>query len=83
MRNQSTVRSGVFTPEEVSAINRAYEKALAALGQDTPHGELRAGLGMHMIDIARGGELDEERLCARAVEAVRKSEGGRIVYAGF
>ena len=57
----------VFTPDRVASINRVYEKALAAIGGDAAHGDRRAALARHIMDLARGGELDEGRLRLRTL----------------
>lgn len=60
----------VFTPDRAASINRVYEKALAAIGGDTAHGDRRAALARHIMDLAREGELDEDRLRLRALNSL-------------
>jgi hypothetical protein len=70
----------VFTPEAVDVINRAYERALATIGGDRAHGNRRADLAKHIMDLARDGEHDEDKLCSRAVS--RLMNGGVSRNAG-
>ena len=60
----------VFTPDAVASINRAYEKALAAIIGLNGAQDLRVKLAEHMMAFARTGERDEDILCRRALTAV-------------
>lgn len=62
-----------FNPTEVVIINEAYRRALVMLGQDSAHGDKRADLARIVVELARSGELDIDRLCRRAATATRKA----------
>ena len=60
---------GVFEPEAVEAMAAAFERAVAELGDSTVNREFVA---LKIIGAAQAGELDPDRLCAKAVRCARK-----------
>lgn len=62
-------RPTAFTPDTVALINRAYAKACRSIAHETGR-SLYSNLGRHMVDLARSGERDEERLCSLSIMAV-------------
>jgi len=65
------VQEAAFDPEEVQAIVAAYEAALARLGlrdRSDPAAEMVA---RKIVEIARGGERDPERLSDRVVKSLQ------------
>jgi hypothetical protein len=68
---RGTVRSA-FSPEEVNAINRAYQAALRNLGEPDYHSESRAILGRYVMELAKAGETDELRLYEGALARMRR-----------
>ncbi len=71
-----TFAGTVFNPEAVATINRAYEGALASLGSGSADLERRTALAREIIQLARNGERDAERLSSLAAAAIRR--GGQM-----
>ncbi len=64
----SDIIPGVFEPEAVEAMGRAFDMAVAELGSTVN----REFVALKIIDAAQTGELDPGRLCAKAVRFARK-----------
>ena len=64
------LRDTSFGPDVTSEMGKAYDKALHAL-HDTgqPH-VVQEIIARKIIDIAKSGERDAERMCARALAAL-------------
>jgi hypothetical protein len=59
---------GAFPPEDIARITKAYDAALQLLrltDQDDPVTEIVAN---KIIEIARAGERDPPKICARAIK---------------
>jgi hypothetical protein len=63
-----------FSPEEVSAMSTAFNDVLKTLSlkRDDPIAEIAAG---KIIEAARQGELDPQRLAALAVKYIQQWSG--------
>ena len=75
--------SAVFSPEAVKEINLAYAEALEILEREGLHREMRAQLAEEMMQLARSGELDKERLCRFALKRTLKRRPVNVVYSGL
>jgi hypothetical protein len=56
-------QEAVFSPEEVSAITTAFEAALQSLGLANRADPVAETVARKIIDLARMGERDPDRLC--------------------
>jgi DNA-directed RNA polymerase subunit H (RpoH/RPB5) len=56
-------QEAVFSPEEVSAITKAFEAALQSLGLVNRADPVAETVARKIIDLARMGERDPDRLC--------------------
>jgi hypothetical protein len=56
-------REAVFSPEEVSAITKAFEAALQRMGLVNRSDLVAETVARKIIDLARTGERDPDRLC--------------------
>lgn len=65
---------GTFTPEMVELINTAYERALDLLDIQMAHSDRRAALARCVLDTAKNGETDADRLLGRAVDQMRRND---------
>ena len=83
METDTDLYAAAFAPENLAAICRAYERALAEMGGKDAHNYLKADLARHVMSLAKAGEFDEERLRERALEMLRAEDDGRIVYSGL
>ena len=61
----SDERNGVFGPEAVEAMGRAFDLACVRLGESDP--KLREAIAFKIVSAARGGESDPNGLCERAL----------------
>jgi hypothetical protein len=60
-----------FTPEQVMALNDAFNSALAELNLTDRQDPLAEIVAKKIIEIARGGERDPERLRELALSDIR------------
>jgi hypothetical protein len=56
-------QEAVFSPEEVSVITQAFEAALQGLGLVNRSDPVAETVARKIIDLARMGERDPDRLC--------------------
>jgi hypothetical protein len=56
-------QEAVFSPEEVSAITKAFESALQRMGLVNRSDLVAETVARKIIDLARTGERDPDRLC--------------------
>ena len=70
----SNGHSGTFTPEMVDLINTAYERALVMLDIQMAHSDRRAALARCVLDAAKSGETDADRLLQRSVAQMRRND---------
>jgi hypothetical protein len=77
--------TAAFAPDAVEAINRAYDHACDLAGTSSGNEELRLKLAEHIMNLARNGETDADRLCSLAIRAVTgqptKHESGGAAHA--
>jgi hypothetical protein len=64
-------KEAAFDPEEVQAIVAAYETALAKLGLKDRSDPAAEMVARKMVEIARDGERDPQRLSDLVVESLR------------
>lgn len=57
-----------FQPEQIEAMHLAYEKACAALRPGGPTDAVNDLVATKIVELAKAGELDPERLCRRTLE---------------
>jgi hypothetical protein len=57
-----------FQPEHIEAMHAAYEKACAALRLDGKADRATELVAIKIIELAKAGELDPDRLCTRTLE---------------
>lgn len=62
--------SGGFAPDDIAAMNAAFDKACEALGLLNNHDAVTQRLAQVVVEQARGGERDPDRLCALALRAL-------------
>jgi hypothetical protein len=60
-------QESVFTPEEISAISDAFEAALHDLGLVNRSDPLVETVAAKIIELAKAGERDRERLLAQVL----------------
>jgi hypothetical protein len=60
-------QEAVFSPEEVSVITKAFEAALQNLGLVNRSDPVAETVARKIIDLARMGERDPDRLCAQVL----------------
>jgi DNA-directed RNA polymerase subunit H (RpoH/RPB5) len=65
------VKEAAFDPEEVQAIVAAYEAALAKLGLKDRSDPVAEMVAKKIVEIARDGERDPERLSDRVVKSLQ------------
>jgi len=57
----SEERNGVFGPEAVEAMGRAFDLACVRLGESDP--KLREAIAFKIVSAAHGGESDKQNCC--------------------
>ncbi len=57
-----------FQPEQIEAMHLAYEKACAAMRPQGPTDAVNDLVATKIVEFAKAGELDPERLCRRTLE---------------
>ena len=62
----------VFGPEDVAALTAAFEAALSKLGLVDRRDPLTTAVAKLVIQLARDGERDPEKLCDTALQILRK-----------
>lgn len=62
----------VFGPEDVAAVAAAFEAALSKLGLVDRHDPLTTAVAKLVIQLAKDGERDPEKLCDTALQILRK-----------
>jgi hypothetical protein len=65
------VKEAAFDPEEVQAIVAAYEAALARLGLKDRSDPAAEMVARKIVEIARDGERDPERLSSLVVQSLQ------------
>jgi hypothetical protein len=65
------VKEAAFDPEDVQAIVAAYEAALARLGLKDRSDPAAEMVARKIVEIARDGERDPERLSDRVVKSLQ------------
>jgi hypothetical protein len=58
---------GVFSPEDIARITKAYDAALQLLRLTDRHDPVTEIVAKKIIEIARAGERDPPKICARAI----------------
>jgi hypothetical protein len=61
-----------FGPDDVARLTAAFEAALRKLGLVDRSDPLTARVAKLIIDLAKTGERDPERLCEQALKTLRK-----------
>jgi hypothetical protein len=64
--------AGGFDLEAIEAMNLAFDKACDALGLARTHDPVTQSLAELVVDQARTGERDPDRLCAMTLAALRR-----------
>lgn len=82
-RHVTSEGSAVFSPEAVTDINLAYAEALEVLEREGLQGEMREQLAEEMMQLAKSGERDKERLCRFALKRTLKRRPINVVYSGL
>jgi hypothetical protein len=70
------IRESVFEPEAIERMTVAYENVLKVLQLTDREDPITELVARKIIDFARAGEIDPERLCQRTLDAVRKGPPG-------
>ncbi len=65
------IRDGVFEPEAIERMAAAYEHALRVLQLTDRTDPITEALARKIIEIAEVGERDPDRLCQRALAALK------------
>jgi hypothetical protein len=65
--------SAGFDPEAVGAMMAAFDKACAALGLLNRPDAMTEGVARMIVEQARSGERDPDRLCALALQALQQA----------
>jgi len=60
-----------FDPEAVRAMTAAFDKACEALGLAKTHDAVTENLAKMIVERARTGERDPDRLCALILQALK------------
>ncbi len=60
-------RQSVFDPETIQTMSVALEEACRVLELTEDHGREREVIAVRIIELARRGERDAARLCARVL----------------
>ena len=60
-------QKGAFTPEEITAITEAFEAALRHLGLVNRSDPLVESVAVQIMELAKAGECDRERLLAQVL----------------
>jgi hypothetical protein len=68
------IRESVFDPEAIERMTTAYEHALKVLQLTDRNDPITELVARKIIEIAGVGERDPDRLCQRAVEALRNGQ---------
>ena len=76
------IRESVFAPEAIERMATAYEHALKVLQLSDRNDPISELVARKIIEIAEVGELDPDRLCQRALAAL-KSIGARKDVTGL
>jgi len=63
-----------FSPEEVSAITKAFEAALQRLGLVNRSDPVAETVARKIIELARTGERDSDRLCDQVLMTYGQSD---------
>jgi hypothetical protein len=64
------IQGAAFDPETVVLLTRAYESAVALIGQNQPPIVLET-IAKHIVEIAGRGERDPQKMVEFAVRGVR------------
>ncbi len=72
-----TANYHVFTPEEVKVLGDAFDDAMTALRVDKRDDELPLLVAMRIIELAKCGESNPERLRSAALESLGLDPLGR------
>jgi hypothetical protein len=67
-------QGAVFDPAATHLMGEAFDCACRSLPVSRDLDVLRTMIARRIIELARGGERDPERLCERAIEALTFSE---------
>lgn len=65
------IREGVFEPEAIERMTVAYEHALKVLQLTDRNDPITEVVARKIIEIAEVGERDPDRLCERALAALK------------
>ena len=77
MSMHPVVRYGVFSPEEVELLGRVFEDTLACAKLRQRHDDLLEGLiASEIIELAKVGERDPQRLQSRALAKLGRQAAG-------
>lgn len=61
------IEQGAFDPETTLAMGRAYDKACSELGLFARPHPVTARIAEKILEVARRGERDPDKLCSRAI----------------
>jgi len=61
---------GSFGVEDMRAMNAAFDQACEALGLSNTHDSVTQRLARAVVEQARGGERDPDKLCAMTLRAL-------------
>jgi hypothetical protein len=70
------IRESVFEPEAIERMTAAYENVLKVLQLTDRADPITELVARKIIEFARAGENDPERLCQRTVDALGKAPPG-------
>lgn len=66
-------QEAVFSPEEITAITKAFEAALQGLGLVNRSDLVAETVARKIIELARTGERDPDRLCEQVLKSYGQS----------
>jgi hypothetical protein len=66
-------QEAVFSPEEITAITKAFEAALQGLGLINRSDLVAETVARKIIELARTGERDPDRLCEQVLKSYGQS----------
>jgi hypothetical protein len=67
-------KQGVFTPEDVAILGAVFEDVLKSLGLVDRQDAITAAVALRLIEIAKAGMRDPERLKALTVQAFTQQQ---------
>jgi hypothetical protein len=64
-----------FDPEDIASLTAAFEAALIKIGLTDRKDPLTTTVAKAIIQVAKNGERDPQKLCERALKILGKSPG--------